>query len=128
MNQSIKQQISFLSEQLGIDVFLDDKQQAVLLIDGVYPVSIFLIDGVWRFHAMVCYASDIRDSDGSYKKILSANINELADGGGGGLCLDESANAILYILNPTCNDHAEDLYNKLNGFVNRVDALREMVL
>lgn len=49
MNQSIKQQISFLSEQLGIDVFLDDKQQAVLLIDGVYPVSIFLIDGVWRF-------------------------------------------------------------------------------
>ncbi|MEG0230901.1 MAG: hypothetical protein RR429_05530 [Hafnia sp.] len=128
MNQSIKQQISFLSEQLGIDVFLDDKQQAVLLIDGVYPVSIFLIDGVWRFHAMVCYASDVIDSNGGYKKIISANMNEQKSEEGGGLCLDESANAILYILNPACNNHAEDLYNKLNGFVNRVDALREMVL
>ncbi|NLS55337.1 hypothetical protein [Hafnia alvei] len=128
MNQYIKNQLSFLSEQLGIDVFLDDKQQAIILIDGVYPISIRLIDSVWRFYAMVCYASDIADSNSGYKKILSTNMNEQEYGGGGGLCLDESANAILYILNPTCNEHSEDLYNKLNGFVNRVDVIREMVL
>lgn len=127
MSQYIKQQILFLSKQLGIDVFLDDKQQAILLIDGVHPISIRLVDGVWQFHAMICYASDVMDSNGSYKKILSVNISE-QEYGGGGLYLDESANAILYILNPTCNDHAEDLYNKLNGFINRVDAIREMVL
>ncbi|MFM1139702.1 CesT family type III secretion system chaperone [Yersinia mollaretii] len=127
MSQYIKQQILFLSKQLGIDIFLDDKNKAILLIDGVHPISIRLVDDDWQFHAMICYASDVMDSNGSYKKIFSVNISE-QEYEGGWLCLDESENAILYMLNPTCNDHAEDLYNKLNEFVNRADAIREMLL
>lgn len=128
MNQRTEQQIAFLAKKLGIDILLDDKLQAILLIDGSNPVSIRVLDGEWRFYAMICYASDIADSNKRYKKMLSVNMNEQEHGGGGGLCLDESADAILYILNPACTHHAEDLYNKLNAFVNRSDAIRKMVV
>lgn len=127
MNENTKKQLSFLAEKLGLDILLDDNQQALLLIDGQHPVSIRLFDSGWRFYSMICYASDVANSNGNYKKMLSINMNELKHGGGG-LCLDESENIILYILNPSHTDHTEGLYNNLNIFVNRSDAIREMLI
>lgn len=125
LSMQTKQQIEFLSETLGIDISMDHQQQILLLIDGYKPVSVQLVNGEWYFYAMICHASDIPDSTRNYKMILSANKSEAFNGGG--LYLDESANAIIYKSKPCCSDHPESLYDALDTFINHVDVIREMI-
>ncbi|MGL9734949.1 MAG: hypothetical protein ACR5LF_02050 [Symbiopectobacterium sp.] len=44
-NAGSERQIHFLGKKLGLDLFLDEKQQILLLIDGKCPVSLQLDNG-----------------------------------------------------------------------------------
>lgn len=120
-------QINHLGEILGLELFLDEKQQAVLIIDGQLPVSLHFYDEQWYFYGMVRYLRNDENPHSFYQKILIANLNELRSGVGG-LCLNETSEILMYVGGPKKTIYnADELYESLNQYVQRLDVLREML-
>ncbi|MCW2480813.1 CesT family type III secretion system chaperone [Candidatus Symbiopectobacterium sp. NZEC135] len=120
-------QIKHLGEILGLEIFLDEKQQAVLVIDGQFPVSLHFYDEQWHFYSMVCHLINDHDTLSFYQKVLIKNLSELRSGIGG-LCLNETAEILMYVGEPKKTIYnANELYESLNQYVQRLDALREML-
>lgn len=119
-------QIEQLGEILGVELCLDERQQVLLLIDGNHPVSLRFQAQRWRFYGMV-HAVPEDKSPTYFQRLLTLNLNEL-DHGEGGLCLDESAQTLMYVGGPSSAIYtADELYDSLEQFVQRVDALRTVV-
>ncbi|MFT8211661.1 MAG: CesT family type III secretion system chaperone [Symbiopectobacterium sp.] len=117
-------QIKHLGEILGLELFLDEKQQAVLVIDGQHPVSLHFYDDQWYFYGMVRHLKNEENSHLFYQKILMENLKELRSGIGG-LCLNESSEILMYVGGPKKTIHnADELYDSLNQYVQRLDNLR----
>lgn len=120
-----EKQISFLAEKLGVDIIPDIQQQFLLIIDGHYFI-IRLLEEKWYFHAKICYSRDITDSSSHYKKMLAINMSEHRFGFGA-LCFSEEEDVIMYVLRKACDNNEDSLYNMLDIFVNRADAIRKMI-
>lgn len=125
MDNYTERQISFLSEKLGVEIKTDVQQQFLLIIDGHHFI-IRLLDGKWYFHARICYSGDITNPSNHYKKMLEINMNEYRFGFGV-LCLSEEEDVIMYLFNKACDNNEDSLYNTLNVFVNRTDAIRKIL-
>lgn len=129
MEYYTEKQIAFLAEKLGVDIIPDIQQQFLLIIDGHHFI-IRLLEEKWYFHARICYSSDITGSDSHYRKMLAINMNEHRFGFGA-LCLSEEEDnddIIMYVLRKACDNNEDSLYNMLDMFVNRADAIRKMIL
>lgn len=125
MGDYTERQISFLAEKLGVEIRMDVQQQFFIIIDGHHFI-IRLLDGKWHCHARICYSSDITDSSTPYKKMLAINMNEHRFGYGV-LCLSEEEGVIMYLFSTPCNNQEDSLYNMLDMFVNRTEAIRKML-
>ncbi|MGL9722106.1 CesT family type III secretion system chaperone [Symbiopectobacterium sp.] len=123
-NAGSERQIHFLGEKLGLDLKLDEKQQILLLIDGKYPVSLQLDDGKWYFYGVVRHLKNEDNPCTFYQKILIENFKELRSGIGS-LCLNESSDILMYVGGAgETNHNADELYESLNQYVQRLDSLR----
>lgn len=119
MNQTPEQQIHQLGKKLGLDLMMDEQQQVLLLIDGNHPVSLRFNEGRWRFYGIIQYLDEQLYTREDYQRFLTLNLHELQYGVGG-ICLDESARLLVYI----GGSAADELYDSLDEFVRRIDALR----
>lgn len=120
-----ERQIHFLGEKLGLDIQLDEKQQILLLIDGKCPVSLQLDDGKWYFYGMVRHLKNEDSPCAFYQKILKESFKTLRTGIGG-LCLNESSDILMFVGGfRETNHNADELYENLNHYVQRLDGLRE---
>lgn len=118
-------QVKHLGEILGLEIFLDEKKQAVLVIDGQIPVSLHFYDDQWHFYGMVRHLINNEDVISLFQKVLIINFTELRSGIGG-LCLNETSEILMYIGGPNKTVYnADELYESLNQFVQRLDTLRE---
>ncbi|HGY2264614.1 CesT family type III secretion system chaperone [Morganella morganii] len=125
MEYYTEKQIAFLAEKLGVNIIPDIQQQFLLIIDGHHFI-VRLLEGKWYFHAKICYSRDIKCSSSHYKKMLAINMNEHRFGFGV-LCLSEEEDVIMYVLRKACDNNEDSLYNMLDMFVNRADAIRKMI-
>lgn len=123
MNILPEQQIKNLGETLGVDLALDEKEQALLLIDNKHPVSLRLHNNRWCFYAMLRCQGEHENTLLEYEKYMEINMFE-QELGVGAICFEPKSRVLLYIGSVQNNGYSDELYQHLNTFILRADKIR----